>query len=118
MVAMTPVIGARFEQNHRLARSSARAHDWDRAWSLLEDNHVLSQPFAWPHVVTHTHMLTLAVRSQDLREVLGQAARIALAVPGSLSGRYPKGNTGRSDVSMFAAMPIRKDLADLLEEAA
>ena len=46
-------------------------------------------------------MLAAAVRRHDGREVIGQLARLALAVPGTLTGRYPVGNTGGSDVSTF-----------------
>jgi hypothetical protein len=31
-----------------------------------------------------------------------------------LTGRYPAGNSGRADVSAFAAAPVREDLAELL----
>ena len=84
------------------------------AWAALEDAHVLSQPWAWTHARVHWAMLTHAGRSRDRSEVLGQLNRLLLAVPGSLSGRYPAGNTGRARVSAFQPMPIRDDLATLL----
>jgi hypothetical protein len=37
--------------------------------------------------------------------------------PGSLTGRYPVGNTGRARVPATQPMPIREDLADLLRGA-
>ncbi|HEV3401169.1 MAG TPA: DUF3703 domain-containing protein [Acidimicrobiales bacterium] len=45
----------------------------------------------------------------------GQVLRLVLAGPGSLTGRYPLGNTGGANVSAFAPMPIPDDLRDLLE---
>lgn len=96
------------------ARLDARAGEIDVAWERLGDAHVLSQSWALPHVRVHWTMLALGWRTRDLREVTGQAFRLMAAAPGSLTGRYPAGNSGRSDVSAFAASPVRDDLADLL----
>lgn len=60
-------------------------------------------------------MLKLAVRLGDLREVAGQALRFSLAPLGSLSGRIPIGNTGRSNVSAFTPMEIPDDLREALD---
>ena len=83
-------------------------------WRHLERAHILSQPMAWPHLVTHASMFSAAWRRRDLREVVGQTARLLLAVPGSVSGRYPVGNTGGAGVSAFRPMPIPDDLRSLL----
>lgn len=99
-------------------RDDARAAraEGDRAaeWRHLERAHILSQPLPWPHLVTHAAMFAAAWRRRDTRELLGQTARLLLAVPGSLSGRYPVGNTGGADVSAFQPMPIPDDLRPLL----
>jgi hypothetical protein len=58
-------------------------------------------------------MLALALRQHDRREALGQIVWIIVAAPGSLSGRYPQGNTGRSRARLVAPMPIPDDLATL-----
>lgn len=105
----------RFAADLRAARRATRSGDIDAAWARLEEAHVLSQPWAMPHVRTHVAMLVLAFRTADPREVAGQIARVVVAAPGSMSGRYPIGNTGRSRVSMFAPMPVPEDIADLLE---
>ena len=44
----------------------------------------------------------------------GQLLRLILAVPGSVSGRYPVGNTGGADVSAFSPMAVPDDLRPLL----
>jgi hypothetical protein len=46
------------------------------------------------HTRNHAAMLALALRQHDRREALGRIVRIIVAAPGSLSGRYPEGNTG------------------------
>lgn len=99
------------------ARSTARDGEVDGAWERLADAHVLSQPWPLPHVRVHSAMLTQGWRGRDAREVAGQVFRLIVAAPGSLTGRYPAGNSGRSDVSAFVAAPVRDDLADLLARA-
>jgi hypothetical protein len=97
------------------ARVAARAGDEATAWVLLEDAHVLSQPWAWPHIKVHGAMLVLGWRTRDSREVRGQLLRIVVAGPGSLTGRYPEGNTGRAAVPATRPMPVPADLRSLLE---
>ncbi len=95
-------------------RSAVEAGDDDRAWHHLERVHIVSQPYLGPHLVSHGAMLGFAIRRRDWSEVLGQMVRITLAPLGSLTGRLPVGNTGRSNVSAFAPMPIPADLAEAL----
>jgi hypothetical protein len=90
----------------------------DDAWLLLEEAHVLSQPWAVAHVRVHWRMLTLAVRTRDRDEVAGQVIRLIVAGPGSLVGRYPVGNTGRAGVGLTDPMPMPPDLARLLKPEA
>jgi hypothetical protein len=59
-------------------------------------------------------MLVTADTQHDRREALGQAVRLAVAAPGSLSGRYPSGNTGRASVGLREPMPVPDDLAGTL----
>jgi hypothetical protein len=51
-------------------------------------------------------MLAVAVRNRDRREALGQIIRILVAGPGSLAGRYPTGNTGRTTMALTEAAPV------------
>ena len=85
-------------------------------WTHLERAHILSQPMAVRHVRTHVAMLRYGLRRHDRREVVGQLVRMMVAGPGSVTRRYPVGNTGGADVSAFAPMPIPEDLRPLLPE--
>jgi hypothetical protein len=96
------------------ARAARRAGDIEGEWHHLERAHIVSQPRARLHVRTHGAMLVAAVRRSDLHEIAGQLGRFLLAAPGSVSGRYPVGNTGGADVSAFTPMPIPEDLRPLL----
>jgi hypothetical protein len=62
-------------------------------------------------------MLRAALRRHDGREVLGQVFRLVVAAPGSVTGRYPVGNTGGANVSALRAMAIPDDLEALVGHA-
>ena len=96
-----------------LAAAATAADEEDR-WRGLERAHILSQPWPWPHTQVHWHMLRLALGAGDRREALGQIVRLVVAAPGSASGRYPEGNTGRASVGLRQPMPVPDDLAELL----
>jgi hypothetical protein len=66
------------------------------------------------HVGVHARMLVQAVRHHDRHEAVGQLVRLTVAAPGSLSGRYPLGNTGRSSVRLMSPMPVPADLEAVL----
>lgn len=118
MRIMVGAVRERFEAELAAARAAVTRGQIEDAWSALEAAHILSQPWAWPHVRVHGRMLALGWRTRDLAEVRGQILRLVVAGPGSLAGRYPAGNTGRSDVSATRPMPIPDDLAAVLEGAA
>jgi Protein of unknown function (DUF3703) len=100
------------------ARSARSTGDTTREWTHLERAHILSQPVAGPHVRTHAAMLAAAFRRHDGHEMVGQVLRLVVAGPGSITGKYPVGNTGGADVSAFKPMPIPEDLSSLLGDAA
>jgi len=102
----------------RAAARAARARGDEAAeWRHLERAHILSQPKALLHVRTHVAMLAAGIRRHDRREVAGQLLRLVVAGPGSLTGRYPVGNTGGADVNALTPMPIPDDLAPYLSKA-
>ena len=93
--------------NYRVARGRG---DAAAAWRSLERAHILSQPRLLPHLRVHVEMLTFAVAERDPWEVTGQLARLLLAPLGTITGRIPVGNTGRSNVSAVKPMPLPDDL--------
>jgi Protein of unknown function (DUF3703) len=99
------------------AANAARSRTEDgEEWRHLERAHILSQPSAWLHIRTHGAMFATALRRRDRHELLGQLFRLLVAGPGSLTGRYPMGNTGGANVSAFEQMPIPDDLQVYLRE--
>jgi hypothetical protein len=98
------------------ARAARTNGDTSAEWTHLERAHILSQPMAGPHVRTHVAMFAAALRRRDRHELVGQLFRIIVAAPGSMTGKYPVGNTGGADVSPFAPMPVPDDLRQLLPD--
>jgi hypothetical protein len=115
---MKPALRSAFEAELAAARVAEAGGEARVAWRSLERAHVLSQPFAAPHLRVHLTMAAFAWRRSDVRELLGQLPRLLLAAPGSWTGRAPRGNTGGSDVGIFTPMEIPQDLQALLEGAA
>jgi hypothetical protein len=110
----TAEIVAVIDADRRAARAARGAGDLDEAWRLLERTHIVSQPWAWSHVRSHLEMLRLALHARDRHEIVGQIIRTLVAGPGSATGRYPLGNTGRSNVPATRPMPLSDELATLL----
>jgi len=109
-IALRQAWGAEIDR----ARSARTGGDPAAEWRHLERAHILSQPLPGQHLRTHAAMFGAAWRRREVRELAGQTVRLLLAVPGSVSGRYPVGNTGGADVSAFRVMPIPDDLRPLL----
>jgi hypothetical protein len=105
---------AAWQVERHAAITARRAGEAHGEWHHLERAHILSQPLAGLHLRTHGAMFAAALRRRDGREFLGQVLRLLLAAPGSLSGRYPVGNTGGADVSAFLPMAVPDDLRPLL----
>lgn len=99
---------------HTAARQARVAGDPSGELHHLERAHILSQPFAGPHVRTHLAMLGYGIRNRDRREIAGQLVRLLVAGPGSATRRYPIGNTGGANVSAVQPMAIPADLRALL----
>jgi hypothetical protein len=103
-----------WSEERAAAVTARRRGDQAGEWHHLERAHILSQPMTVPHLRTHVAMLAAGLRRHDRREVVGQLLRLVVAAPGSLSGRYPVGNTGGADVSALQPMPIPDDLRSVL----
>ena len=99
------------------AREAMKRRDWTTAEAALDRAHVLGQPSAVDHVRSHAWMLVCGFQKRDAGEIVGQVWRLVVAAPASLLGRYPAGNTGRTNVSGFRPLPIPEDLRELLEPA-
>lgn len=93
--------------------AAKRSVDPEVRWRHLERAHIVSQPDPWLHTCNHAAMLVLALGQRDRREALGQVLRLIVAAPGSMTGRYPVGNTGRTAAGLMTPMSIPGDLAGM-----
>ena len=92
----------------------AAARQATDGWPALERAHIVSQPYAVLHTRVHLAMLRRAVREHQRSEVLGQVVRVLVAGPGSLAGRYPRGNTGRVGMGLMETAEVPPELAEMV----
>lgn len=104
-----------FHQELGLFQEALGQKEFAHAWKHIERAHILGQYFSGPHLLTHYLMLKIAWRTRDWREMLAQIPRLLLAVPGSLTGKAPLGNSGRSTIGIFTPADIPEDLKSLLK---
>lgn len=107
-------IAAFLAREYQAAQAAEDVGQIDRSWYHLERAHIVAQARLKPHCYSHWRMLALAFRQHDWKELCGQIFRLLLAPLGNASGRLPIGNTGRSNVSAFAAMEIPADLSEII----
>lgn len=79
---------------------------YEEELSLLEQEHVRVQFLAIPHFLVHWKMFVLAFQFRVWPEFFGQVPRMILAIPGSLTGKAPRGNLGSTKMGIFE---VRKD---------
>ncbi|MFC5460496.1 DUF3703 domain-containing protein [Massilia niabensis] len=113
---MNSALKAAFENEMASAARLIQAGHPDQAMRHLERAHVLGQRKAMPHVRSHWAMLRIALERRAPGEVLGQGVRIVLGALGSAVGIVPTGNTGGTNISMFARLPIDPELAELIRQ--
>ena len=113
---MHPELRRAYERELGRASDFAGRALYDEALHHLERAHVLGQLFVGPHTYVHWRMFLIATRRRDLPAAWGQAVRIVLGALGSALGRVPLGNTGGTNISMFARLPVDPELERLMED--
>jgi hypothetical protein len=99
------------------ADTESAGSDLPTLWTWLEAAHVIGQDHPALHFDSHCRMLSLARRSGDGREVLGQLVRLALLPLGHLLRRIPAGNTGRTTVPITREMQPPETVQVLIDWA-
>lgn len=105
------------EAELHLAEQAQQAGNASQAFAHLENAHVLGQNSTQLHVRIHWLMLRWSVQQRQWRELLGQLLRIIGAATKTAIGLVPTGNTGGANVSPFKPMPIKPELAEIMERA-
>lgn len=105
------------EAEINLAEQAHAAGHASKAFTHLENAHVLGQNSTRLHVRTHWLMLRWSVRERQWRELTGQLLRMVGAATKTAVGLVPTGNTGGANVSPFKPMPVKPELAEIMERA-
>lgn len=106
---MQPSLSQIYVSSLDQARQHYARGAWTEALRALEWAHIAGQASFPRHAHVHWWMLKAAWRLRDAHEVLGQLWRLLLTPLGHLSGRLPRGNTGRAAVNPFRPMPLPAD---------
>lgn len=106
---MQPSLSQIYVSSLAQARQHYARGAWAEALRALEWAHIAGQAALLRHAHVHWWMSKAAWRLRDARELLGQLWRLLLTPLGHLSGRLPRGNTGRAAVNPFRAMPLPAD---------
>lgn len=112
---MNKIIKLHFAKELTQYQDSLKLSHFEACWNHLERAHILSQNYWKQHFVVHWWMFSLALKTKNRKEILGQLPRLLLAIPGSIFNRAPKGNIGSSRVGIFEPMELPDDLRLILE---
>jgi hypothetical protein len=91
--------------------------DSSAAFTHLENAHILGQESTYWHVKVHCLMLHWGIKKRDFNEIFGQVIRIIGAAALTAIKGVPTGNTGGSNVSPIAPMPIKPEHAEIISKA-
>ncbi|WP_199609485.1 DUF3703 domain-containing protein [Flocculibacter collagenilyticus] len=116
MATFKQLIKPYVEAELTLAEQAEQQGDLKRAFSHLENAHVLGQRCTYYHVKVHLHMFRHGWLTRDWQEVFGQIIRLIGAATKTVFGLLPEGNTGGADVSAFKPMPLSAQHQQILHE--
>lgn len=114
---MKAIIRQHFESELARAKSATTEQDVEAAWTALQRAHLLGQRNAIAHTTVHWHMLTLAWRQQDFKEIKGQLMPTLLAFPLTLLlGQVRQLRGGKASPNYADDHSIPEDIRQLLEQ--
>jgi Protein of unknown function (DUF3703) len=85
-------------------------NDLENAWKKLERAHIIGQPWAIEHSLSHLKMLIFAFKIKNTKKIIGQLPRLFIGGVKSFVGKIPTGNTGGANVHPLKKMPIPDDI--------
>ncbi|MBL7764733.1 MAG: DUF3703 domain-containing protein [Chitinophagaceae bacterium] len=88
--------------------------NYEKAFSHLERIHIVSQPFAIAHTISHLRMLKFAILTFRPFEILVQIIYTLLGGLLSLIGLVPLGNTGGANAISKGNMEIPNDIQTII----
>ena len=88
-----------------------------KAWSHLENAHIIGQKYPYAHTFVHWKMLQFGIKIKNRKEVLGQIPRLLFGGIKSFVGKIPEGNPGGANVPPLKPFPIKKELQAIFTKA-
>ncbi|MFQ4139233.1 DUF3703 domain-containing protein [Nodosilinea sp. PGN35] len=114
---MKAIIRQHFESELARAKSATAAQNFEAAWTALQRAHMLGQRDAIAHTIAHWHMLTLAWRQQDLKEIKGHIIPTLLAFPLTLLfGQIRQLRGGKANPNYADNSSTPEDIQQLLQQ--
>jgi hypothetical protein len=98
-----------FYHQLKLGKINLKKNDLKTSFYHFENAHVLGQKHIIRHTISHYWMFIVGIKSRNLKEIIGQVARIIASLLFTCIW-VPQGNTGGSSISPIKKMPIRKEL--------
>jgi hypothetical protein len=91
-----------------------RQNDFVSAWQKLERAHIIGQPWAVEHTISHWKMLLFAFKIKNTKEIIGQLPRLFIGGIKSYVGEIPSGNTGGANVHPLKKLTIPEDILQIM----
>ena len=114
---MKPQVQDRFKSELTQAKVAIATQDFDTAWITLQRAHILGQQNAIAHTLAHWHMLNLAWKQRDFKEITGQLLPTLLAFPLTLLfGQMRKIRGGKANLAPSEKGSIPEDLQQILDQ--
>ncbi|WP_269620687.1 DUF3703 domain-containing protein [Zhongshania sp. BJYM1] len=117
MLTFTRNMAPHVNKELALAIDARRANNAALEFKHLENAHVLGQESTLLHTKVHCLMLVWGLRHGNVREICGQVFRIIGAATKTAIGLVPSGNTGGSNISPFAKLPLSPQHAQTITAA-
>jgi Protein of unknown function (DUF3703) len=89
-------------------------NDFISAWQKLERAHIIGQPWAVEHTISHWKMLLFAFKIKNTKEIIGQLPRLFIGGIKSYVGEIPSGNTGGTNVHPLKELTIPEDILQIM----
>lgn len=100
----------------QLYNEAFSSKDYHKAFSHLERIHIVSQPYATAHTISHLQMLKFAILTFRPFEILVQIIYTLFGGVLSLIGLVPNGNTGGANAISKGQMEIPDDIQNIIKQ--
>jgi hypothetical protein len=98
-----------FYNQLQLGKTALKEKNYKNSFYHFENAHILGQKHVWRHTVSHYWMFAFGIKTNNVKEMIGQVVRILASLLFTLIW-VPLGNTGGTNISPIKPIPVRKEL--------